>query len=523
MPQSRPLVQGRRGVVNIEQMCKRGNRYPCTQANVSHLYAENESLAEIVNSGDAGLRGENVTESSLPPNGKGMDSSVPCAEVSLESILCTEELRRRRSRPPDYQKENGALLALSNMLADSPRNVLQTLAEAILEVCQSGSAGVSLLTTDDGGKRFCWPAIAGMWKQHIGGGTPRDFGPCGDVLDRNTPLLFHHLARRYTYFQAVTPAVEEALLVPFYVEGKAVGTIWAVAHDPRRKFDGEDERLMLSLGTFASSAYQILASLDALNLEVAHREKAEESLRLSNVKLESLIEKRTSALRRLTSNLLQSQDEERRRFGRDLHDSIGQYLTIIKMDLDAMNGLGQGLARPELISECLHAVDECLKETRTISYLLHPPLLDEAGFESAARWFVDGFAQRGGIQAKLNFPAKMDRLPRSVELALFRILQESLINVHRHSGSPTVVVKIEVDAEIVSLAVRDSGRGIPEQVLEQFRESGTAGIGLAGMRERVADLGGELRVQSNNQGTLLYATIPLPGRTSKPPQHMFVA
>jgi signal transduction histidine kinase len=110
-----------------------------------------------------------------------------------------------------------------------------------------------------------------------------------------------------------------------------------------------------------------------------------------------------------------------------------------------------------------------------------------------------------------------------VELALFRILQESLINVHRHSGSPTVVVKIEVDAEIVSLAVRDSGRGIPEQVLEQFRESGTAGIGLAGMRQRVADLGGELRVQSNNQGTLLYATIPLPGRTSKPPQHMFVA
>jgi signal transduction histidine kinase len=280
---------------------------------------------------------------------------------------------------------------------------------------------------------------------------------------------------------------------------------------------------MLSLGTFASSAYQILASLDALNLEVAHREKAEESLRLSNVKLESLIEKRTSALRRLTSNLLQSQDEERRRFGRELHDSIGQYLTIIKMDLDAMNGLGQGLARPELISECLHAVDECLKETRTISYLLHPPLLDEAGFESAARWYVDGFAQRGGIQAKLNFPAKMDRLPRSVELALFRILQESLTNVHRHSGSPTVEVKIEVDAEIVSLAVRDSGRGIPEQVLEQFRESGTAGIGLAGMRERVADLGGELRVQSNNQGTLLYATIPLPGRTSKPPQHMFVA
>jgi signal transduction histidine kinase len=445
-------------------------------------------------------------------------------EVPLESILCTEELRRRPSRPPDYQKENGALLALSNALADTPRTVLQTLADTILEVCQSGSAGISLLSSDDGGKRFCWPAIAGMWKPHIGGGTPRNFGPCGDVLDRNTPLLFGNIARRYTYFQPVTPAVEEALLIPFYVEGKAVGTIWAVAHDPRRKFDAEDERVMLSLGRFASSAYQILASLDALNVEMAQREKAEASLRLSNAKLESLIEKRTGALRRLTISLLQSQDEERRRFGRNLHDSIGQYLTIIKMNLDVMNGLGENdLTRPELLSQCLNAVEACLKETRTISYLLHPPLLDEAGFESAARWYVDGFAQRGGIQATLNFPKKMERLPRSVELALFRILQESLTNVHRHSGSPTVEIGIEVDAEIVSLVVRDAGRGIPQHVMEQFRESGTAGIGLAGMRERLADLGGELRVQSDKKGTLLQATIPLYSGTLRQPRSEFVA
>ena len=267
--------------------------------------------------------------------------SIDAGAVPLESILCTEELRSRPSRPPDYQKENGALVALSDALADSPRTILQTLADTILEVCQSGSAGISLLTTDDGGERFCWPAIAGMWKPHIGGGTPRDFGPCGDVLDRNTPLLFGNVARRYTYFQPVTPAVEEALLVPFYVEGKAVGTIWAVAHDPQRKFDAEDERLMLSLGKFASSAYQILTSLDALRSEMSLREKAEASLRVSNSKLEDLIEKRTGALRRLTITLLESQDEERRRFGRDLHDSVGQYLTIIKINLDVMNGLGE--------------------------------------------------------------------------------------------------------------------------------------------------------------------------------------
>ena len=169
-----------------------------------------------------------MTDTTVFQNDNNTYSPVPNGEVSLESILCTEELHRRPSRPPNYQKENAALVALSAALADSPRTVLQTLADTILEICQCGSAGISLLTPDDSGKRFYWPAIAGSWKTHIGGGTPRNFGPCGDVLDR-TPLLFGHLARRYTYFDPVKPAVEEALLVPFYVGRKAVGTIWAVA------------------------------------------------------------------------------------------------------------------------------------------------------------------------------------------------------------------------------------------------------------------------------------------------------
>ena len=468
------------------------------------------------------LGGDKVAESTVAQDDQGTFNPIPQCQVSLESVLCTEELHRRPSRPPDYQKENAALVSLSNALADSPRTVLQTLADTLLEVCRSGSAGISLLTTGDGGERFYWPAIAGMWKTHIGGGTPRDFGPCGDVLDRNTPLLFGHLSRRYTYFEPVVPSVEEALLVPFYVAGKAVGTIWAVAHDAGRKFDGEDERLMLSLGKFASSAYQILESLNALNFAMAEREKSEVALRLSNSKLENLIEKRTGALRRLTVSLLQSQDEERRGFARNLHDSIGQHLSALKMNLDRMNGLGQHSLRPELLSESLLAVDECIKETRTISYLLHPPLLDEAGFESAARWYVDGFARRSGIQAKLNCPEKMVRLPRGVELALFRLLQEGLTNVHRHSGSPTVEVDLEVEVEMVTLAVRDTGRGIPEEMLEHFRETGAAGIGLAGMRERVADLGGDFQVRSDREGTVLMATIPLRG-TSRSAPRGFVA
>jgi PAS domain S-box-containing protein len=206
-----------------------------------------------------------------------LEASIPGGAVPLESILCTEELRRRPSRPPDYKKENRALVTLASALVDSQPNILQTLAETILDVTQCDSSGISLLTND--GRRFYWPAIAGRWTPHIGGGTPRDFGPCGDVLDHNCTLLFRHFERRYTYFLPVTPLIEECLLVPFYVRGKAVGTIWAIMHDDCRKFDAEDERLMSVLGQFASLAYQTLASINELKFQIAEREKAEAEVR----------------------------------------------------------------------------------------------------------------------------------------------------------------------------------------------------------------------------------------------------
>src|SRR5580693_804312 len=182
--------------------------------------------------------------------------------VALEAILYTEELTRRPSRPPEFAKENRALIALIEAMVNSPKDILQTLADTICEMLGSGSAGVSLLT-NDGGTRFYWPAISGVWKPHIGGGTPRNFGPCGDVLDRNRALLFKHIERRYTYFLPVQPAAEEALLVPFYVDGKAVGTVWALLHDDSRKFDAEDKRQLETLARFASAAYRTVVSLDA--------------------------------------------------------------------------------------------------------------------------------------------------------------------------------------------------------------------------------------------------------------------
>ena len=154
-------------------------------------------------------------------------------------------------------------MALAEQLAASPDRILQKLTDTALTLCRAHSAGISLLEPD--GKRFYWPAISGQWVGHIGGGTPRDFGPCGTVLDCDAALLFSHPELDFDYFAPVTPLVEEALLMPFYVNGKAVGTVWVVMHDLSRRFDSEDLRLMTDLGAFAASAYQALGSLNKVH------------------------------------------------------------------------------------------------------------------------------------------------------------------------------------------------------------------------------------------------------------------
>jgi PAS domain S-box-containing protein len=179
------------------------------------------------------------------------------------SMLSTAELSRRPSRPPGYEAENRALVTLSAAMAGSPEGILQKLAEAALTLCQAHSAGLSLLEDGDLKRRFHWRAIAGQWSPHVNGGTPRDFGPCGTVLDRNMAMLCSHPERDFPYWDDVAPVLEEGLLVPFYVNGEARGTIWVVAHDTSRRFDSEDLRVMQSLGTFAASGYQTLLSLAA--------------------------------------------------------------------------------------------------------------------------------------------------------------------------------------------------------------------------------------------------------------------
>ena len=224
------------------------------------------------------------------------------------------------------------------------------------------------------------------------------------------------------------------------------------------------------------------------------------------------------AARRLSGRILTLQDEERRRIARELHDSLGQYLTAAKINLDMLSSRLDGKDESTLVSDCSEIISRCLTETRTLSHLLHPPLLDEAGFVSAAQWYAEGLAQRSSIQVDLNFPPELPRLNREVETALFRALQEALTNVHRHSGASTVQVLLHIDAENVRMEIKDNGCGIPQDRVRRFTKHGVgAGVGLAGMRERVRDVGGSLVLQSSTSGTVVIVTIPLAQGESEGP------
>ena len=218
-----------------------------------------------------------------------------------------------------------------------------------------------------------------------------------------------------------------------------------------------------------------------------------------------------ATLRALSTRVLTLQDQERRKFARDLHDSLGQNLSAIKM---AVSLLQFKLPNDPALAECLELLDDTIAETRTISHLLHPPMLDEAGLTSAARWFVEGFGKRSGIQVNLDIREGSERLPESIELALFRVLQESLTNVHRHAGATRAEVSLNTSGNEVILRVKDSGRGIPEELLQNLRETGTGGgVGLASMTERVREIGGRMEVNSSPAGTEVVVHVPIRHRS----------
>ena len=214
----------------------------------------------------------------------------------------------------------------------------------------------------------------------------------------------------------------------------------------------------------------------------------------------------------LSGRLLQLQDEERRRIARELHDGAGQLLAALGMNISAISTeeskLSPGVARNVEASRSL--IEQAVSEIRTISHLLHPPLLDEVGLRSALYEYVNGFGERSNIRVSLDLPSDLERLPRDVELSIFRIVQECLTNVHRHSGSATATVRLSHKAGEVQLQVSDQGRGIKREIQDKFREGKSSGVGLRGMRERIRQLGGKMQIQSSSDsGTSIVAFLPL--------------
>ena len=224
------------------------------------------------------------------------------------------------------------------------------------------------------------------------------------------------------------------------------------------------------------------------------------------------------AARRLSARILQVQDLERRKLARELHDSLGQYLASLKINIRSSMRDVKSESSHKLLAECTEILERCLVETRTISYLLHPPLLDETGLASAIRWYVEGFAQRSGIEVSLHIPETIPRFSDEIETAVFRILQESLTNVHRHAKTDRVRITFEVGPHTVLLSVRDYGCGIPQERLRSFLERNEgAGVGLGGMRERARELGGLLSVAAGekDKGTVISVEIPIVARESQ--------
>src|SRR3984893_225867 len=266
----------------------------------------------------------------------------------------------------------------------------------------------------------------------------------------------------------------------------------------------------VGLLVFAAGSALIIAIGELVRSNTAALQAAqgqlEEKVQQRRVELDAA----NHSLSELSARLLRLQDEERRRIARELHDSVGQTLAALSMNLSAVRADVERLtATAANLTDSEGLVQEMSKEVRTISHLLHPPLLDEAGLASAVRWYVDGFSQRSKIKVDLDLPDDFGRLPRESETAIFRVVQECLTNVHRHSGSSTARIVLRHFEDHVSVEVADKGRGIPNEKRDEMASAGTPGVGIRGMRERIRQLGGSLEIYSDDVGTVVVARLPV--------------
>jgi signal transduction histidine kinase len=326
-------------------------------------------------------------------------------------------------------------------------------------------------------------------------------------------------------FNPRVPPFDEECIVDASLEGGSLLSILSVSLEANGKVLGvlsfgssnenqychQDIEIASRFATHAAIAIERWQHLSNLKDDAGVLDLAAGKMRISHTALESLVAKRTAALRKLSQQLMRMQDDERRKVARDLHDSTGQTLAALKMNVFALQQqVKNDPATSDALEDIARIADQALQEIRTTSYLLHPPLLDEAGLVSAASWYIEGFSKRSGLEVNFGCAPEIERLPNDIEIVLFRVLQESLTNVHRHSGASLVNIRLARSHEAVLLEVQDNGTGIAPDLLESLQNTNIdAGVGLAGMRERTDDLNGQFEMESSSNGTTLRVRIPL--------------
>jgi signal transduction histidine kinase len=294
--------------------------------------------------------------------------------------------------------------------------------------------------------------------------------------------------------------------------------VWYWFLPPAGSFALEDPKIAVSgmLGFLVFSSL-IIALGEANRRSIAKSKWAEEQLRKAHSELEQKVKERTADLnlatenlRELSSRLQQMRDEERRQIARELHDSIGQLLAALAMNIAVVQRQTDKLdaSGARAVSENIAMVEQIGREIRTISHLLHPPLLDVAGLASALRWYVDGFSERSHIKVAVDIPEEFGRLSAEMEIAIFRMVQECLTNIHRHSGGTTAAIRVREEDHEIFVEVQDYGNGIPLEKQLELSSSGRTGVGFRGMRERLRQLGGTLEIRSDGSGTVVIAVLP---------------
>lgn len=321
------------------------------------------------------------------------------------------------------------------------------------------------------------------------------------------------------WFQCMLPEDRESTIAAFQ---RSLQTGAFEADFRIRRRDNGEVRWMSARGLVRYDSAGKPVHVAGLSIDVTERKGAEEELKKAHDQLEARVQERTAELRaaeedlrKLSGRLMQTQDQERRRIARELHDGLAQHLIASKMTLSMLSlGIRQdGDGVREHIADAMEQLDQAIAETRTMSYLLHPPLLDETGLKSAITWYAEGFAKRSGIEVNVDIAPGLGRLERDVETALFRVLQECLTNIHRHSGSESASIRLSRDAGEVRLEVGDRGKGFPAS--PSVATGPAAGIGIQGIRERMRQLSGRMQLVSQaGAGTTVIVTVPESARVN---------